>query len=118
MIKKLIAFAALIVLFAGSAAAQDYVPAPENIAAREQFSHDRFGIFIHWGIYSMLGSGEWVLQNQKLTQDEYSRLAAGFCPSPDRLKSQLFNSLRVRFSHSLCILGRSPSNTRFSASCS
>ena len=68
-------------LFAGSAAAQSYVPAEENIAAREQFSCDRFGIFIHWGIYSMLGNGEWVLQNDKLTQDEYSRLAAGFYPS-------------------------------------
>ena len=68
-------------LFAGSAAAQDYVPAEENIAAREQFSRDRFGIFIHRGIYSMLGNGEWVLQNDKLTQDEYSRLAAGFYPS-------------------------------------
>ena len=79
--KKIFAIAALAALLAGSAAAQDYVPSAENIAAREQFSHDRFGIFIHWGIYSMLARGEWVLQNDKLTQDEYSRLAAGFDPS-------------------------------------
>ena len=79
--KRLFAIAALMALLAGSAAAQDYVPSAENIAAREQFSHDRFGIFIHWGIYSMLARGEWVLQNDKLTQDEYSRLAAGFDPS-------------------------------------
>jgi len=79
--KKIFVVAVLAALFAGSAAAQDYVPAAENLAAREQFSHDRFGIFVHWGIYSMLARGEWVLQSEKLTQDEYSRLAAGFDPS-------------------------------------
>ncbi|MCI8753225.1 MAG: alpha-L-fucosidase, partial [Lachnospiraceae bacterium] len=26
--------------------------------AREEFSDARFGVFIHWGIYSMFGQGE------------------------------------------------------------
>ena len=58
-----------------------YTPSPENLAAREAFSQDRFGIFIHWGIYSMLGQGEWAMQLQNLNYKEYSRLADGFFPS-------------------------------------
>lgn len=81
MIRKILSFAALHALVTFSAAGQTYVPSQDNLAVREQFSKDRFGIFIHWGIYSMLGDGEWVLNSQKLTQDEYSRLAAGFYPS-------------------------------------
>lgn len=38
-----------------------YLPAAQNLAAREEFSKSRLGIFLHWGIYSMLGDGEWVM---------------------------------------------------------
>ncbi len=58
----------------------EYVPTAENLASREEFRGDRFGIFIHWGIYSMLGRGEWALQTQKLNYREYSKLAGGFFP--------------------------------------
>lgn len=40
-----------------------YTPSPENIEARKRFSDSRFGIFIHWGIYSMFGQGEWYLND-------------------------------------------------------
>ena len=36
----------------------DYVPAPENLQARKEFQDSKFGIFLHWGIYSMFGQGE------------------------------------------------------------
>ena len=36
---------------------QGYVPAPETVAAKEQFRDDKFGVFIHWGVYSMLARG-------------------------------------------------------------
>lgn len=58
-----------------------YTPSAENLKNREDFSRERFGIFIHWGIYSMLGHGEWVMQNEDLNYQEYPRLAAGFYPS-------------------------------------
>ncbi len=38
-----------------SASASNYTPSPEVIQSQKQFSDDRFGIFIHWGIYSMFG---------------------------------------------------------------
>lgn len=58
-----------------------YVPAPENLKYREEFRDNKFGVFIHWGIYSMLGDGEWVMYLKKLNYDEYSKIAAGFYPS-------------------------------------
>ncbi|MBD5210302.1 MAG: alpha-L-fucosidase [Bacteroidales bacterium] len=57
-----------------------YTPAPENLEARERFSNDRFGIFIHWGIYSMFGQGEWYLNNG-LSAEEYAKAARGFYPA-------------------------------------
>ena len=58
-----------------------YTPAPENLENRRQFEDDKFGIFLHWGIYSMLAQGEWAMTNQNLNRDEYSKLASGFYPS-------------------------------------
>ena len=58
-----------------------YRPAKENLNARKQFQNNKFGIFIHWGIYSMLGDGEWVMNNKHINHEEYTHLADGFCPS-------------------------------------
>ena len=66
-------------LMAGGAAAQSgYVPTPENLAARRQFADDRFGIFLHWGLYALLGQGEWVMTNQDIHFREYEKLAGAF----------------------------------------
>ncbi len=80
--RKFLICAAAAVAFAASASAQPgYTPSQANIKAREVFEEERFGIFIHWGIYSMMGDGEWVMNNQNLNYLEYPRLAAGFHPS-------------------------------------
>ena len=31
-----------------------YIPSEENLQAREHFRDQKFGIFLHWGLYSML----------------------------------------------------------------
>ena len=38
--------------------AQHYQPTKENLQARQEFQDDKFGIFLHWGLYSMLATGE------------------------------------------------------------
>lgn len=58
-----------------------YTPTAEILKAREDFRDKGFGIFIHWGIYSMLGSGEWVLNDPNIYHNEYKDLARGFYPS-------------------------------------
>ena len=69
-------------LGAGRLAAQSgYQPAPENLRSREAFQDSRFGMFIHWGIYSMLGDGEWAMTNKNIDCREYAKLAGGFYPS-------------------------------------
>jgi len=61
--------------------AQAYVPSPENMAARARFEDNRFGIFLHWGIYSMYAQGEWYLQTKQLDKFEYAKAARGFYPA-------------------------------------
>lgn len=40
----------------------------------------KFGMFIHWGVYSLLGQGEWVMYFSKIPVKEYEKLAAEFNP--------------------------------------
>ena len=60
---------------------ESYVPTQENLKARQEFSDSKFGIFLHWGIYSMFGQGEWYLQTGGLDCHEYAKAASGFYPS-------------------------------------
>ena len=59
--------------------AADSVPAV-RLAAREWFRDARFGLFIHWGVYSLLGRAEWVMENQKIPVGTYEWLASTFDP--------------------------------------
>ncbi|MDE6369543.1 MAG: alpha-L-fucosidase, partial [Muribaculaceae bacterium] len=60
--------------------AEGYKPSAEVMKSREDFAADRFGIFLHWGIYSMFGQGEWYL-NYGPTAEEYAKAAKGFYPA-------------------------------------
>jgi len=37
------------------------------------FTHDRFGLFIHWGLYSQGARHEWLMNNEKIPVEEYER---------------------------------------------
>src|SRR5580765_4002141 len=58
----------------------NYQPSPENLQARREFQDMKFGMFIHWGVYSVLGNGEWILHERHLKLDEYNRLPVFFDP--------------------------------------
>jgi len=60
--------------------AQNYVPSQENLEARTWFQDARFGLFVHWGVYSILGDGEWVMNNQNISVEEYEKLPQFFNP--------------------------------------
>jgi len=78
----------LLALAAASAAARrmraadaaPYHPAPANLRARQWFQDAKFGLFIHWGVYSVLGKGEWVMNNTQMSVAEYEKLPARFDP--------------------------------------
>jgi alpha-L-fucosidase len=59
---------------------QDYTPTPQNLEARRLFQDMKFGMFIHWGASSVLGDGEWVMNNRNIKVPEYSRLSRLFNP--------------------------------------
>lgn len=60
--------------------AQTYIPSPENLAAREAFQDKKFGLFIHWGISSELGAGEWIMNNRNIKVEDYKKLENAFYP--------------------------------------
>ena len=64
-----------------SSAQQNYSPSKENIEARKWFEEAKFGLFIHWGVYSILGDGEWVMNNQNISINEYEKLPSFFNPT-------------------------------------
>ena len=40
----------------------------------------KFGLFMHWGVYSIPGRGEWVQWNEQIPVNEYAKLAGQFNP--------------------------------------
>jgi len=48
--------------------------------SREWFNQARFGMFIHWGVYSIPARGEWVRLIERIPSSEYERLACEFKP--------------------------------------
>jgi alpha-L-fucosidase len=56
-------------------------PAAKETPQQEWFQDAKFGMFIHWGVYSVLGDGEWVMNNRKMTAAEYEKLPPQFNPT-------------------------------------
>ena len=44
------------------------------------FTHDRFGMFIHWGLYSMLARHEWIRHYEQISNEEYQKYFDLFYP--------------------------------------
>lgn len=53
----------------------------EEIRQRTKwFMEDRFGMFIHWGLYSIPACGEWMMSQKEMTIEEYSKYFDQFDP--------------------------------------
>jgi alpha-L-fucosidase len=37
-------------------------------------------MFVHWGVYSVPGDGEWIMNNQEIDKETYEKLPAFFNP--------------------------------------
>lgn len=71
----------LLLSLCSSGRSQPYQPTAENLQSRQEFRDSKFGIFLHWGLYCMLATGEWTMTNNNLNYKEYAKLAGGFYPS-------------------------------------
>ena len=52
----------------------------------KEFEKLGFGMFVHFGIYSVLGKGEWVKSRHAISDEEYFQLTEVFDPKPDWAK--------------------------------
>jgi alpha-L-fucosidase len=87
----LIILAALLTGAIMTTAAETSQPANPRAQQQESFRNARFGMFIHWGLYSIPagewngkkipGLCEWVMHEMKITVPEYEKLASQFNPT-------------------------------------
>ena len=89
-VRRSVAVAAIAVgllLGLGAAAAAPPPAAPVEPAAvpaadrLQWFREAKFGLFIHWGAYAILGREEWARQLLQIPRDEYRDMALGFDPT-------------------------------------
>jgi len=86
--KKLLLTLILLAVFSLPHLAQPgYQPTEENLNNREWFQDAKFGMFLHWGVYSVMGGGgdmgiaEWIMDRKQIPIVAYENLANYFNPS-------------------------------------
>lgn len=53
----------------------------DSYTSRMKWFHEaRFGMFIHWGLYSLLERGEWTMFRERIPRGDYAMLADRFNP--------------------------------------
>jgi alpha-L-fucosidase len=67
--------------------AQTHAESSEHIASRARrlawWREAKFGMFIHWGLYSVIGHQEWVMESEGIPIPQYEILARHFTPKPN-----------------------------------
>jgi alpha-L-fucosidase len=79
--KRALAFCLFLILVQPAFCQWKYQPTAENLKTREWFQQAKFGLFIHWGVYSVLGDGEWVMNNQQIPAKTYEKIPGFFNPT-------------------------------------
>ncbi|MGE5325895.1 MAG: alpha-L-fucosidase [Deltaproteobacteria bacterium] len=80
--KRIILSAFIFILAVGPRAYSQSENLPTNETPQQIWFQDaKFGMFIHWGVYSVLGDGEWVMNQRKMTVAEYEKLPPQFNPT-------------------------------------
>jgi alpha-L-fucosidase len=85
--RKTFFFALYFVLLVNTSRSQYFVDSTLLLSRNDmQWWRDaKFGLFIHFGLYSILGRGEWVMFSERIDKDEYAKLK-------DRFACENFNA--------------------------
>lgn len=61
------------------------LPYQENTRSRrlQWWREAKFGMFVHWGLYSSIGHQEWVMESEGIPIPQYEKLAAHWKPKPN-----------------------------------
>ena len=84
--KKLLLLFTIICLNIPVFAQEGYKPSQSNLEAREWFANAKYGMFIHWGVYSVMAGGgnygiaEWIMNQQEIPIAAYENLPNFFNP--------------------------------------
>lgn len=52
----------------------------ERIGRTKAYRYDRFGMFIHWGLYAIPARGEWVRSHERISNEDYQKYFDAFDP--------------------------------------
>lgn len=64
------------------------LPGDADRARRMKWWHEaKFGMFIHWGLYSILGRHEWAMEMEGIPVPQYEQLAKRFTPTPNAARA-------------------------------
>jgi len=72
---------------AGLSGQGTYNPSLENLSNREWFMDAKYGLFVHWGVYSLLAGGgdqgiaEWIMNRKEIPIVQYEKLTGFFNPT-------------------------------------
>src|SRR5262245_27343682 len=58
-------------------------PPPDHERRMGWWRKAKFGMFIHWGLYSILGREAWAMGDEDIPLPEYEQLASQFRPMPN-----------------------------------
>lgn len=81
--RKLALFVLLLATLGQSAIAQKKLTAETDAQKKERMSwwvNDRFGMFIHWGLYALPARHEWVKNHERITTENYQKYFDNFNP--------------------------------------
>src|SRR5215467_11755441 len=62
---------------------QNSPPPPEHERRMQWWRQAKFGMFLHWGLYSLLGRDAWAMGDEDIPLQEYEQLAMQFRPLPN-----------------------------------
>src|SRR6266480_2684706 len=68
---------------AAKKSAQQAAPPPEHERRIQWWQEAKFGMFIHWGLYSVIGRHEWAMEVEGIPIPQYELLAKHFNPKPN-----------------------------------
>ena len=81
--KKLVLIALLLTWFVQGTIAQQKLFNETEVQKKERmawWTNDRFGMFIHWGLYALPARHEWVKNQERITTEAYQKYFDNFNP--------------------------------------
>jgi len=70
-------------LLAAASGVQSASPPPDHDRRIQWWREAKFGMFVHWGLYSILGREAWAMGDEDIPLNEYEKLAKEFQPPPN-----------------------------------